>query len=250
MKHVTMRFYGALNDFLPSERRGRAFVHPFSGSPAVKDLIESLGPPHPEVDLVLVNGEAVGFSERVQDGARVSVFPPFHAVDVGGLRRVGPPPLAEPRFVLDVGLGRLASYLRMLGFDALWRNDFTDAELARLSSDEARVVLTRDVGLLKRSEVVHGYFPRATQPEHQLVEVVRRFHLAGRMHPFTRCLACNAALVKATLTHVEAEVPPRARERHAHFLQCPHCLRVYWEGTHHARMQTLVDKLREVEQRP
>src|SRR5687767_7265041 len=109
---VTVRFYGALNDFLPPERRGAEFTHVLQGSPSVKDLIESLGPPHPEVDVVLVDGEAVDFTHRVTPGSRVAVYPPFHSLDVTPVLRVGPPLPEQPRFVLDVGLGRLAGFLR------------------------------------------------------------------------------------------------------------------------------------------
>lgn len=244
---VTVRFYGALNDFLPPERRGREFPHELQGTPSVKDLLESLGPPHPEVDVVLVDGEAVDFAHRVQPGSRVVAYPPFHALDVAPVKRVGPPPQEEPRFILDVGLGRLVGFLRMLGFDSLWRNDYADDTLARLSHDEDRILLTRDLGVLKRGEVVRGYFPRSPSPEHQLVEVVRRFGLASRMRPFSRCLACNGPLSAAELHEVQGRIPERVAERHSRFQQCVQCQRVYWAGTHHQRMQELVDKLRELE---
>jgi uncharacterized protein with PIN domain len=249
-RNVTVRFYGALNDFLPVERRGVEFTHVLQGSPSVKDLIESLGPPHPEVDVVLVDGDAVDFSHRVEPGTRVVAYPAFHALDVTPLTRVGPGLPDLPRFVLDVGLGRLSGFLRMLGFDTLWRNDFADEQLARLSRDEDRVLLTRDLGVLKRSDVVRGYFPRATDPAHQLVEVVRRFGLTSRMRPFSRCLACNAALATAEPHEVKDRVPEGVTERHSRFQQCPDCRRVFWPGTHHQRMQALVDKLRELEATP
>jgi uncharacterized protein len=247
MKQVTVRFHGALADFLPPERRGVEFVHPLHGPTSVKDLIESLGPPHPEVDLVLADGEPVGFGHRVEPGWRFAVYPAFSGLDVSPLERVGPPPLPEPRFVLDVGLGRLAGLLRMLGFDTLWRNDFEDAELARVSREEERMLLTRDLGLLKRSEVVHGYYPRETDPSRQLVEVVRRFRLGGESRPFSRCLACNAPLVEAPAEEVRERVPPRVRAAHSRFQQCPSCRRVFWAGSHHTRMQALIDGLREWE---
>lgn len=247
MKQVTVRFYGSLNDFLPVERRGTGFVHAFQGGVSVKDLIESLGPPHPEVDVVLVDGEAVEFTHRVEDGQRLAVYPVFSSLDVAPLVRVGPPPLAEFRFVLDVGLGRLAGFLRMLGFDSLWRNDSADEELARVSREEQRILLTRDLGLLKRSEVVHGYFPRETDPSRQLVEVVRRFRLTEHMRPFSRCLACNASLDEASAAEVTGRVPERVRATFTRFQQCPGCKRVFWAGSHHARMQLIIDKLRELE---
>jgi uncharacterized protein len=246
-KQVRVRLYGALNDFLPSQRRGAEFVHTFTGTPSVKDLLESLGPPHPEVDVILVDGEAVDFSHRVEDGSRVVAYPPFHSLDVTPVTRVGLPLPREPRFALDVGLGRLAGFLRMLGFDTLWRNDFADDELARLSRDEERIVCTRDLGLLKRAEVRHGYYPRSPDPAHQLVEVVRRYQLTARMRPFTRCLACNASLAAAGRDEVLDRIPEGVAATHSRFQQCPECRRVFWPGTHHQRMQALVDKLRELE---
>ncbi|HEX8441077.1 Mut7-C RNAse domain-containing protein [Archangium sp.] len=249
MTQVTVRFYGSLNDFLAPERRGVGFVHALHGPCSVKDLIESLGPPHPEVDVVLVDGQAVDFSHRVEDGQRLAVYPLFSSIDVTSLVRVGPPPLSELRFLLDVGLGRLSGLLRMLGFDTLWRNDSADAELARVSRDEQRILLTRDLGLLKRSEVVHGYFPRETDPSQQLVEVVRRFRLSEHMRPFTRCIACNASLSAASPEEVRGRVPERVQATFTRFQQCPECKRVFWAGSHHERMQAIIDKLRELEAR-
>jgi hypothetical protein len=247
MVQVTVRFYGSLNDFLAPERRGFEFVHTVNGPCSVKDLIESLGPPHPEVDVVLVDGEAVDFSHRVEHGQRIAVYPAFSSLDVTPLVRVGPPALPELRFLLDVGLGRLSGLLRMLGFDTLWRNDYADDELARVSRDEQRLLLTRDIGVLKRSEVVHGYFPRETDPSQQLVEVVRRFQLTRHMRPFTRCIACNASLTGASPEEVVGRVPERVQATFTRFQQCPDCKRVFWAGSHHERMQVIIDKLRELE---
>ncbi|RYZ45815.1 MAG: twitching motility protein PilT [Myxococcaceae bacterium] len=236
-RQLTVRFHGALNDFVAPERREQAFTHVLQGSPSVKDLIESLGPPHPEVDVVLVDGEPVGFGHRAEADTRVDVHPATLPVSLP----------EQPRFILDVGLGRLSGFLRMLGFDTLWRNDFADDQLARLSHDEERVLLTRDLGVLKRSEVVHGYFPRETDPAHQLVEVVRRYGLTSRMRPFSRCIACNAPLSTATPEEVQGRVPEGVTQRHSHFQQCPGCKRVFWPGTHHERMQNLVETLRKLE---
>ncbi|WNG32799.1 twitching motility protein PilT [Archangium violaceum] len=250
MLQVTVRCYGSLNDFLAPERRGVEFIHTLNGPCSVKDLIESLGPPHPEVDVVLVEGRAVDFTHRVEDGQRLAVYPIFSSINVTPLVRVGPPALPELRFLLDVGLGRLAGLLRMLGFDTLWRNDYADDVLARLSRDEQRILLTRDLGVLKRSEVVHGYFPRETDPSEQLVEVVRRFRLTGHMRPFTRCIACNASLAAASPEEVRDRVPERVHATFTRFQQCPECKRVFWAGSHHTRMQVIIDKLRELEQHP
>ncbi|WP_375742459.1 Mut7-C ubiquitin/RNAse domain-containing protein [Corallococcus interemptor] len=246
-RQLTVRIHGALNDFVAPERRGQTFTHVLQGSPSVKDLIESLGPPHPEVDVVLVDGEPVGFGDRAEADTRIDVYP---ASDPSApqVARVGPPIPDMPRFILDVGLGRLSGFLRMLGFDTLWRNDSPDDTLARVSRDEARVLLTRDLGVLKRSEVVLGYYPRETDPAHQLVEVVRRYGLTSRMRPFSRCIACNAPLSTATPEEVQGRVPEGVTQRHSHFQQCPGCQRVFWPGTHHERMQKLVETLRKLEQ--
>ena len=85
----------------------------FNPTVTVKHLIESLGVPHTEVDLILVNGEPAGFDYQVNDGDRISVYPVFEALNITSLDHPHPQPLRDPRFVLDVHLGRLAAYLRM-----------------------------------------------------------------------------------------------------------------------------------------
>jgi hypothetical protein len=239
MSAAKFRFYAELNDFLPEEARGKELTRQFSVSGSVKDFVESFGVPHTEVDLVLANGEPVEFSYRVNDGDRVSVYPRFEALDISSVTRVRPVPLRSLRFLLDVHLGRLAAYLRMAGFDALYGRQASDAELAAIVACEARVLLTRDRYLLMRTAVQRGYWVRSTEPKQQLLEVVKRFDLAGSLRPFTRCLACNTVLQKASRELVRERVPPKIREKDI-FHVCPSCQRVYWEGSHHARMSTLL----------
>jgi len=247
MKHATFRFYEELNDHLPPERRKRDFAHAFSGAPAVKDVIEALGVPHTEVELILVNGESVDFTRPLADGDRVSVYPVFEGVDVTPLLRVRERPLRQTRFVLDGHLGRLATSLRMLGFDTAWLNDAHDAELARVSSEEHRILLTRDRGLLKRSIVTHGYWVRETRPRLQVAEVVRRFDLFGRVAPFSRCLRCNTPLAEVAKEAVLDRLPPRVRESRDRFKSCPGCGGLFWEGTHHQHMRRFIDELLKAE---
>lgn len=104
MRHAHFRFYAELNDFLPLSCRQVTFEHTFEGRVSVKDMIEALGVPHTEVDLILVKGAPVAFSYLVRDGDRVSVYPVFEALDIGPLTRLRPEPLREPRFVLDTHL--------------------------------------------------------------------------------------------------------------------------------------------------
>jgi uncharacterized protein len=240
MGHATIRFYAELNDLVRSERRFRDSEVEFAGSPAVKDVIESLGVPHGEIDLLLLNGRSAAFGDRLRDGDRVAVYPAFEAFDIAELTSVGAAPLREPRFVLDGHLGRLAAYLRMLGFDVLWQPQRSDADLARISADERRVLLTRDLGLLKRAQVTHGLFVRATAPEEQLLEIVERLHLQRLARPFTRCLRCNSALEQVELVAIESELPPRVRERVREVRRCAGCGKLYWAGTHHDRMRALI----------
>ena len=238
---AVFRFYAELNDFLPPARRGRPVERTFSGHPAVKDVVEALGVPHTEVDLILVNGESVGFGHRLDDRDHVSVYPVFEALDISSLNRLRPRPLREPRFVLDTHLGRLARYLRLLGFDCLYLHAAADEALARVSHEDGRILLTRDRGLLKRSLVTHGYWLRSDCPAEQVVEVLRRFDLAASARPFSRCLRCNtpvAAVAKAEVLH---RLQPLTRRYFETFARCPGCDRVYWRGSHHARMQALVD---------
>jgi uncharacterized protein len=247
MNRASFRFYAELNDFLPPDRRAAAFVHAFDGSPSIKDLIEALGVPHTEVDLILVNGESVEFAYRVREGDRISVYPVFESLDITPLVRVRPRPLRETRFVLDTHLGRLAAYLRLLGFDTLYRNDTPDDVLAGISSSEGRILLTRDRGLLKRSQVTHGYCVRETDPRRQLAEVVRRFDLSRSIVPFQRCMCCNGVLQPVPKEEVSDRLPPRTRELHEEFHVCEACDRVYWKGSHYQEMRQLIDQVAGIE---
>jgi uncharacterized protein with PIN domain len=152
-------------------------------------------------------------------------------------------PLREPRFLCDTHLGRLARTLRLLGFDTVYGHEWPDARLAAASAAERRILLTRDVGLLKRAVVTHGYYVRAAAPGAQAREVVERFHLAGSARPFTRCLACNGPLEPAPAAAVAARVPDGVARRHDAFATCRACGRVYWPGSHHRRLTARVAAL-------
>jgi uncharacterized protein len=250
MRTVHVRVYAQLGDFLPHARRGRAFAHRLRRPTSVKDLVESLGPPHPEVELVLVDGAAVGFGHLVQGGERAAVFPHFTELVPEGLVRASPPLLRDGRFLLDGHLGRLAAHMRLCGLDAAHEHDADDAALARQSAALRRTLLTRDLGLLKRSVVVHGAYVRSVRPRDQLLEVVRRFGLAGALRPFSRCLACNTQLADASPGAVARRVPARVRRDHHAYRGCPGCGRVYWRGSHFERMQRFVEWVQESLARP
>jgi len=237
---VILRFYGELNDFLSPEQRRKAFAHPLLLSASVKDVIESLGVPHTEVDLILVNSRPVGFKYQVRTGDCISVYPGFTSLDVSSLLRLRAP-LNDIRFVVDTHLGRLATYLRMLGFDALYETACEDHELSRISAHQTRILLTRDRGLLGRGEVTYGCFVRATEPRRQLREVLRRFHLFGFARPFERCLRCNARLQPVSKESILDRLPPRTAECYHEFQICPDCDRLYWPGSHYEHMRRFLE---------
>ncbi len=240
VKNALLRFYAELNDFLPAPLRQVAFTHEFERTRSVKDAIESLGVPHTEVDLILVDGSPVTFAHRLRDGDRVSVFPVFESFDISSLTRLRSAPLRNPAFVADVHLGRLARYLRMLGFDTAWPGDVPDDRLAEVAVGENRAVLTRDRGLLKRNAVTHGYAVRSKEPSAQIAEVVSRFDLSAGVRPFSRCLRCNGLLREATQEEIERKAPDRVRQDASGFRFCLGCGRLYWRGSHYDAMQRLV----------
>ncbi|WP_346839340.1 Mut7-C RNAse domain-containing protein [Microbulbifer sp. SAOS-129_SWC] len=244
MIRVTFRFYRELNDFLPRDRRQCEFAREYPLPGSVKDAIENLGVPHTEVDLILANSESVNFDYRLCDGDRIGVYPMFEALDISPLQRLRPRPLRRPRFVLDCHLGRLARYLRMLGFDTLFRADYDDDTLLQISVDERRILLSRDRGLLKRRRLQRGYFVRATQPRRQIAEVVERLQLQPAMRPFSRCIACNGTLRPVPRVQVVEQLPDNTRRYFNTFFQCESCRRIYWKGSHYQRMQALVRALR------
>jgi uncharacterized protein with PIN domain len=241
-RHAVFRYYAELNDFLPPARRVATFAHSFELPASVKDMIESMGVPHTEIDLILVNGAPVDFSYAVQDGDRISVYPAFQKLDTRLLLQLRPP-LQDRRFVLDTHLGRLARYLRMLGFDVDYETSRDDKELSRVSHNEERILLTRDCGLLKRSEVVHGYFVRATEPEQQVPEVLKRFNLFLAVCPFRRCLRCNALLNSVAKETIIERLQTKTRQYYDEFRICPACNRIYWAGSHYERMQRFVQRI-------
>jgi uncharacterized protein with PIN domain len=239
---LTLRFYADLNGFLPPERRGAPLTVDVPETATIKDVVEAQGVPHTEVDLLLAGDAPVDFAYRGRDGERIAVFPPFRRLDLDA-SALRPPYAGEARFVLDTHLGALATTLRLLGFDALYRNDAADPDLAAVAAAEGRILLTRDRGLLKRGNVTYGYHVWATAPECQAVAVLHRFRLFDAVVPFRRCLPCNGLLAPVPKAAVEDRLPPRTRRYYDDFVRCAACGRVYWRGAHFRRMAGLVERL-------
>jgi len=238
MVTVVFRFYAELNAFLAPPLRQRDFNRACARDATAKHMIEALGVPHTEVGLVLVNGEPADLAYRVRDGDRLGVYPHFRSLALAPAVDSGP-----ARFVADAHVGQLARQLRMLGFDVLYRNSYSDAEVARMSAQQRRVVLTRDRDLLIRKDVVLGCYLHARSCEEQLCEVLWRYRLFPHVRPFSRCLECNGLLRSVDKPAIADQVPPSSLLHYDIFLRCESCGRVYWEGSHVARMRRRIEHL-------
>ena len=243
MVTASFRFYERLNDFLAPARRQRDFSAACARDATTKHMIEALGVPHTEVDLLLVNGEPAGLDRILRDGDRVTAYPRFLSLDLGPLPCLGERLSQAPRFVADSHLGALARLLRMAGFDTLYRNDFGDREIASLAAAEDRILLTRDRELLKLRSVGRGCYLHALKPAQQFRELAERLDFAGWLRPFSLCLECNAALRAVDKASVAEALPPSVKAGQDQFTRCDRCGRVYWPGSHWRRMRQLLDRL-------
>ena len=243
-ERVEVRFYAELRELLPRRYRDGRISHVRIETQTIKDLVESYGVPHTEVEVILAGDTSVDWDHRPRSGERISVYPVFEAFDVRPLLRLRPEPLRRTRFVLDGHLGTLARRLRLLGFDSSYQRDRGDDELIRVSVGQRRILLTRDRPLLCRKAVTHGYLVRSDQPREQVLEVIRRFQLGSSIQPFTRCPVCNTRLLRVAKADIEHRLPAGTRRTYDDFHTCPGCGRDYWRGAHHQRLARLVAQAR------
>ena len=243
IKEDHIRFYEELNDFLPEDQRKRDLVLQFYNAPSVKDAIESFGIPHTEVDLILINSRPVSFDTRVKTGDQVSVYPKFESFDITKVSRLKGRPLRKVKFILDVHLGKLARYLRLCGFDTLYDNRYEDHTIVEISSEENRIILTRDIGILKYSEVKHGYWLRSDQPQEQLEEVIKRFDLKNQVKLFQRCMECNGKIRRVNKDKIRDKLLSGTQQYYNEFFQCNQCGKIYWKGSHYNNMVEFIRKI-------
>ena len=239
---VRLRFHGDLNVFLRS-RAGDALVErPLAEKTSIKDVIESCGVPHPEVDLILVDDQTVGFDHTLANDAKVEVFP----VENRGTDRTEKrlQTIGIIRFVTDGHLGGLTRNLRLLGFDVAYTKNADDRQLLEVMALENRALLTRDRRLLMHRIVQHGYCPRSQNADEQTIEVVRRFELSELIAPFTRCLRCNAPLEEAAKADIINKLEPLTKIYYDQFRRCPDCKQIYWPGSHFPKLQKRIEEIR------
>jgi len=233
MEVASFDFAPPLQSLLKRDLRGQLVEMRFQGAQSVKHLIESLGIPHTEIGLLTANGVEIGQEYIVHDGDRIEVRPVAPAANE----------TAEPRFVLDGHLGRLASHLRMLGLDCLYENKYEDDELVRISVAEGRILLTRDRRLLMHKVITQGYLLRSLNSTEQLYEVVGRYGLVKWVRPFERCMNCNHPLEPVRKEMVLEKLEPLTKKYYDEFKLCPACDQVYWKGSHYERMLNLIAKV-------
>jgi uncharacterized protein with PIN domain len=233
VNQATFRFYEELNDFLPLDKKKVAFLHSFDGIPSIKDVIEAIGVPHVEVNLIQVNSQPVDFTYRLKNNDVVSVYPVLRKKE-----------WKEIKFILDVHLGKLAKYLRMCGFDTAYQNDYDDKKIIEISLEENRIILTRDIGILKVKSVSNGYFIRDQNSKAQLTEVLKHFDLYRAINPFSRCIKCNGKLERIEKEKIIQQLEPLTQKYFNKFFRCTHCQSIFWEGSHFDRMSRFINTIK------
>jgi len=241
---VRLRFHGDLGVFLGSKAGDAIIERRLAEKTSIKDIIESCGVPHPEVDLILVDEQTVGFDHTLANDAKVEVFRVENRDTVSTEKRLQATGISM--FVADGHLGGLARNLRLLGFDVAYRQNAGDRLLLEVMARENRALLTRDRRLLMHSIVQHGYCPRSQNTDEQTIEVIRRFNLSELIAPFTRCLRCNALLEDAAKAAIIDKLKPLTKIYYEQFRRCPGCGQIYWAGSH---FQKLAKRIKDIQLR-
>ena len=210
---------------------------------SVKDVIEACGVPHTEVDLILVNDTPVNFAFVIGRECKIDIY------GVSEKREMFFPTNRLQaakvwKFVADGHLGKLVRDLRLLGIDVAYEPNAEDPQLVQLAATESRALLTRDRRLLMHAAVRHGYYLRSQEPFEQTLEVLGRFELGESLHPFSRCLRCNAELQRVSKADVLNRLEPLTKIYYDQFQNCTGCGQIYWSGSHFDKLQDRVEKLR------
>lgn len=243
---VRFRFYGRLNDFLPGKRKNVWFAYTIKGNPAVKDTIEAIGVVHVEVDCFVIDGRAVDFSYQLKDGDQVRVYSFDVKPRLQTIKHLQAKLPTKPKFVLDSHLGKLARHLRLFGFDVVYKKDFPDHEIIKAASGQRRMVLTRDVGLLKQKAVRLGYWIRTTDPQAQVSEAFKRFNLFSKIKPFSVCLECNGRIVNIQKNKILNRLPAKTQHYYSRFHMCSKCKKIYWQGSHFEHLSHFISTIKKL----
>ncbi len=239
---VQLNFHGDLSFFLRPKGRPEIIERGLAEKTSIKDVIESCGVPHPEVDLILVNRQPVDFYHTLRTNVDVDVYPVGFLPTLFTHKRLQGSHFAK--FVADGHLGRLTRNLRLLGLDVAYLNAAEDRQLLETMQRENRALLTRDRRLLMHAVVQNGYYPRSQHATEQTIEVIRRFDLLRSIIPFTRCLRCNASLEKVGKAEIIEKLQPLTKIYYEDFRRCSGCGQIYWPGSHFSKLQKRIAELR------
>jgi uncharacterized protein with PIN domain len=238
---IRLHFHGDLDFFLGSRTRRRSVQRSLTEKTSIKDVIESCGVPHPEVDLIVVNGDPVAFDYGVTSDAEFEVYPP--GIQYPQSRHKPLQVWTISRFIADGHLGKLTRNLRLLGFDVAYDPRAHDRQLLNIMDHENRALLTRDRRLLMHAIIKTGYCPRSQDPDEQTIEVIRRFDLFRLIAPFSRCLRCNAPLQEVAKADVIEELEPLTKIHYEQFRRCTSCGQIYWSGSHFPKLQERLEQI-------
>ena len=148
--------------------------------------------------------------------------------------------------MVDHNVGKLARWLRMMGYDTLFFHGGDDSHMVAKALAESRVVLTRDTGIMKRRVVTAGRLKavlvNSEEPEQQMRQVIDTLGLDCQLKPFTLCLECNQPLAERSKEEVKDRVPHYVFQTQNQYMECPACHRLYWKGTHWQAMTRKLEK--------
>jgi uncharacterized protein len=223
-----IRFAEELRLFLAPGHRSGQVRGACDGTSSLGHVVESLGVPLTEVGSLAVDGRPA--TPRYRPGGG-------EVVDVAAVLR--PQRLPSARFILDVHLGTVARWLRLVGVDAAYGNDLDDGTLIERANRGRLALLTQDRGLLRRRKLWLGAYVRGAGPDEQFRDVLDRF--APPLAPWTRCLACNGLLAPVSKADVEPLLRPGTRRTYQTFSRCADCGQIYWRGAHSGRLEVIVE---------
>jgi uncharacterized protein len=243
MPLVFIRCYAELNDFLSPNRGFVTFPLSFPPNTLLEDIANTIGIPSNLIDLILVNNKPVDLSYHLEENDRIAFYPVFETFDISSVTKVRDHPLRQPKFILDVHLGKLANHLRLLGFDTLYQNNWTKESLVTISRNENRILLSRSKPLLNIESLTRTYLIKNIEPRFQLFEVLERFDLYSLASPFTRCIECNSKLQLVEKEAILPRIPQKVKDWCNEYQSCSSCDRIYWKGSHYQHMNTFVQSI-------
>lgn len=243
MNRVRFRFYEELNDYLPEELRKGWIESSAEPGTSVGEKIASFGIPLEEIDLVLINQQSESFEYILQEEDRISVYPVFESFDISQVSKLRDKPLREHSFICDVHLGRLCKYLRMLGFDTSYLNNYTPQQIIEISNLEKRVILSKNIQLTRHKEVTRAYWVRSAEPKEQLKDLIFGLDILKLAQPLTRCLNCNSELKIIKKEAIINRLEERTAKYYTEFFRCPLCDQIYWKGSHYESMLEFIHQI-------